>query len=316
MLTLIGSRALEFQHANLLGRKPFDYDFIGSYDDIQLFLSKINFYAGFNQVYPIDDGKKLVAKNGKSILEFEIAWEGSSAEDYIKMNRSCMIRKVFGEEVKIASGADVLAFKMTHRYLKNSPHFNKTRNDINKLRDKYMVPLVLTEWVKKREKETYVYSHPKLDVKKNDFFKKDDGIDYIYDHDTIHLAVKHLEKPAYEYFKKPNSEVMCDRGMFLQSDENTRLHSVLEEAYVLALERSQIPFEGKWTPRKSFEVALMKVCTSITSGWWREYAWEHYDAVLTMYKDDYVDRFRQALVNGVVKNISTESYNMKVEYNV
>jgi len=46
-----------------------------------------------------------------------------------------------------------------------------------------------------------------------------------------------------------------------------------------------------------FEMALMKVCTSITSGWFREYAWENYQKVLDLYdslgEDDYVKRFEQ-----------------------
>ena len=44
-------------------------------------------------------------------------------------------------------------------------------------------------------------------------------------------------------------------------------------------------------------MALMKVCTSITSGWFREYAWENYDKVLDLYnelgEDDYVQRFQR-----------------------
>lgn len=73
---------------------------------------------------------------------------------------------------------------------------------------------------------------------------------------------------------------------------------------MLALERSQIPHPGKWTPEKSFMFALEKVCTSITSGWWREYAWEHHEDAVSLYESartDYVDRFKQALAAGVVR---------------
>ena len=44
-------------------------------------------------------------------------------------------------------------------------------------------------------------------------------------------------------------------------------------------------------------MALEKVCTSITSGWFREYAWENYHRVVHMYKtlgvNDYIDRFHK-----------------------
>jgi hypothetical protein len=57
----------------------------------------------------------------------------------------------------------------------------------------------------------------------------------------------------------------------------------MEETYVLALERSLIPFPGKMQPRDAFKLALQKVCTSITSGWFREYAWNNYRKALESY---------------------------------
>jgi len=42
------------------------------------------------------------------------------------------------------------------------------------------------ELFKEREKITYDYGHPKLNVSKDAFFNGD-GIQYIYDHDTIPL---------------------------------------------------------------------------------------------------------------------------------
>jgi len=144
-----------------------------------------------------------------------------------------------------------------------------------------------------------------LNVKKQDFFNKDD-IDYVYDHDSIHWAIKHMNRPAYEFFKADAAEVMCSRDLFEAQPENVKLNAVLEEAYVLALERSQIPFQGEITPERSFKVALMKVCTSITSGWFREFAWENYYQVLARYSDDYVDRFWTGVQSGVVKTESMD----------
>lgn len=94
---------------------------------------------------------------------------------------------------------------------------------------------------------------------------------------------------------------MCDKGMFFDSAEIIRDLAVLEESYVLALERSLVPFPGGKTPKEAFDMALMKVCTSITSGWFREYAWEHYDAVQAMYNDNYVEKFQRGVINGTVK---------------
>ena len=101
---------------------------------------------------------------------------------------------------------------------------------------------------------------------------------------------------------KDGAEVECDKEKFFSAGERIRLYGVLEEAQVLALERSQIPFRGKVEPRRSFDIALQKVCTSITSGWFREFAWENFDKVEEMYEDDYVSRFWKAVDDGKVKD--------------
>ena len=48
----------------------------------------------------------------------------------------------------------------------------------------------------------------------------------------------------------------------------------------------------------------MKVCTSITSGWFRQYAYEAYDRVVALDKRQsktYVQKFKEALEKGLVK---------------
>lgn len=165
-----------------------------------------------------------------------------------------------------------LAIKMSHRYKKNSPFFNKTMVDIKFLRSQ---GIALNEELQaimlKRQKEVLNYAHPVLDTSKNAFFKDDI---YTYDHDTIHEAVALASWPAYKFYMKEGSEVMTSREKFEELPEMIKQAGVYEEACVLALERSQIPNDFKINPEASFMMALEKVCTSITSGWFREYAWE------------------------------------------
>ena len=81
---------------------------------------------------------------------------------------------------------------------------------------------------------------------------------------------------------------------------------MLEETQVLALERSQVLFENV-EPKKSFDMALNKVCSSITSGWFREYAWENYKNVQKLYEADYVERFWKDVEIGLVKPLTKKS---------
>lgn len=94
--------------------------------------------------------------------------------------------------------------------------------------------------------------------------------------------------------------------MFYNScSEDIRLASVYEESAVLALERAILP--SGTDPDIAFRIALEKVCTSIASGWWRDYAWENYHKVMQMYyerkdtENDLVKSFNKAQDEGVIK---------------
>ena len=208
---------------------------------------------------------------------------------------------------KLATPEALLLLKTSHRYKRNSPHFAKTMRDIHAIRHAgIFIPDELKPLLRQREKETYVYKHPNLMVKKTDFFTGD-GVHYTFDHDSIHEAVAVGDRPAYREYSIEGQEVFCSKEKFFAGTERSRLLGVLEESYVLALERSQIPHRGKCTPRQSFDMALQKVCTSITSGWFREYAWENFHQVRKLYDDSYADRFWAAVEAGRVKRfIPTE----------
>lgn len=306
MLILIGSHALNHYGFN---RTPKDLDILGEYNEIVRFGKK----EALKACYPIEDGKKLIIKQANgTIIEAELAWEDSTTEklvNLIKADKKTIVKNGF-----MIPSIDVLyMLKMSHRYLKNSPHFLKTMKDIKILREMgAIIRPEHMEFFKLREKETYAYNHPNLNVTKKDFFNGDQ-VNYIYDHDTIHEAVKHLDKPAYNYYKPDESEVFCDKNMFFDIEEKIRLYGVLEESYVLALERSQIPFGDKVDPKRSFDIALSKVCTSITSGWFREYAWENYDKVQELYDPNYVTRFWRAVENGIVKKLPENKPSMSMK---
>lgn len=318
MIYTIGSTALAA--CVDIGRKPLDIDRIGPYKEVCELIKSI---PNKKAVYPINEGKKIIVK-ADFIHEYEIAWPGSSAEMLIKIidedralppttssNPMYMCQKFwYRAGDPIFPPMEVLyALKMSHRYLRNSPHFLKTMKDIQLMRewgvaDKHQetggIHPALMDFYKLRMKETYWYNHPNLKTNKDEFFKDI----YEYDHDSIHVAVKHLEKPAYQYFKPENSEVFCDKDLFNIASDKTKLYAVLEEAYVLALERSLIPHPGVKTPKQAFDMALMKVCTSITSGYFREWAWEHYDRVQGLYAEEadlYWKWFQIGIMNGTVR---------------
>lgn len=318
-MLLIGSRALIANNPELEGiRKCVDWDFICTLDQFRLW-HKAN-KANLQFAIPTQAGKyyHARAKDGMN-YEFELAWPGTTAEKLMKQY-GLLAHKWVPEIGPVpALNHDLLLIKLSHRYKRNSPHFLKTMSDIKFLREKlvlsnvsfedWMKRPVNTELLKDREAESYTYAHPKLNVTSGEFFTGD-GVNYVYDHDSIHMAVALLtdfwqshtvrtNRPAYTGYMKDGSEVMTSKEKFFSVEERIRLYGVYEESCVLALERSQIPHglgkEGGPSARWSFEMALMKVCTSITSGWFREYAWENYQKVLDLYNEqgetDYIERF-------------------------
>lgn len=292
-MLLIGSAALKW-HGIDIGRTPGDEDYICTFEQFQEWTRKKKDIIKSCQ--PLSDTKFHVLTNEGLNIEFEIAWEGTAARQLLDLH--------FGSGVPSLDW--LYALKMSHRYLKNSVHFLKTMRDIQMLRE-HVSPdaqlIIDSEWFKLREEQTYTYKHPKLDVSKQEFFDGD-GIPYVYDHDSIHLTValcgtSESPHPAYKWYMKDGSEVMTSKDKFFTIDEDLRLYGVYEESCVLALERSQIPFsigkEGGPTPRQSLLKALEKVCTSITSGWFRHWAYDNYDKVVALYEElgenDYINRF-------------------------
>lgn len=300
MLAFIGSYA--FHNLYHWARKPNDIDLVGNYDDVMEFASK---HGNISKRYPLNENKYYI-KSGVDIIEAEIAWKNSNSEkllNAIVSDSETTIIVQNGQKIYLPSLNFLYLLKMSHRYLRNSPHFLKTMRDIHTMRQLGAI-ITNVDFFKEREKITYDYSHPKLNVSKTDFFSGD-GVEYIYDHDTIHESMKHLEKPAYKYYQPENTQVNVAKSLFFEQPDEIKLYGVLEESYVLALERSIIPFGSKTTPKKSFDIALKKVCTSITSGWFREYSWENYDNVQLLYNENYAERFWKAAENGIVKKNKT-----------
>lgn len=302
-MLVIGSKALEAFNIPI-PRKPGDLDVICTLDEYNQEVRTLKNVGALAFAKPLS-GKKfhIRTKEGWNV-EAEIAWEGSTGAKLIEIVLENGLHLPYEEQdgCYFASPEVVLTLKMSHRYLKNNPHFLKTMNDIRLLRGLgYSVPECLKDWLVEREKETYDYSHPSLMKRKQDFF--DASVNYVWQHDDLHTALKFFELPAYTYFS--GGEVWSDMSKFFELPEEVRLHAVLEEALVLACERSQLAFPDKNIDRKkSFDVALEKVCTSITSGKFREYAYENYYKVQELYEQkgkDYVERAKEAIEHGRVR---------------
>lgn len=306
MLALLGSGALS-HHVAEFPRRPADVDLLGTYDEIQEHIKYVSHSSKVLANYPSDAGRKIIFKTPETIYEYEVAWPHSDSAALLKIIEDDYetFTSDWVDGLCLVPSMDILyMLKLSHRFRKNSPHFLKTLNDIIFMEAHNAVfPAPYLEWFKWREKLTYTNSLPKLNVDKKNFFQGD-GIEYEWCHDSLHEAIAFGQRPAYlEY---AGGEVWSDMKKFVTLPENIKLLGVLEESLVLAAERSQLAFSPPPTERWSFEMALSKVCTSITSGVFRSFAYDNYHKVVAMYDEfghTYMDKVRHGIETGVVKRL-------------
>jgi len=307
---LLGSAALRM-HGVYQQRPQLDVDFMCSKETLGELLSTCT-HLKMTHMRPNETG---VSVHFKDDTIWDVMLTDAVVTDTAlrKSNAEMLVRCCEGEQVELPALGGVMGylatlntlylFKMSHRYKKNSKFFLKTMDDIRMLRRVGAV-IDKPQLLAMREAATYDYGHPKLNVDKASFFK--DDVPYKYDHDSIHEAVAVDATPAYTKYMVDGQQVLTSRAKFEALPERIKLLGVLEESYVLALERSVIPHKSH--PRAAFAMALSKVCTSITSGWFREYAWENHDKVLRMYSSDYVDKFNDALLAGRIRPFKGSQY--------
>lgn len=300
-MILIGSRALALRAPHLLRRKPVDFDWICTREEYDGWLRDHSHKVNPKKIYAEGKNKQIV--EGDTNCEFEIVEPGSSSERLANIAREDGVDTAFG----LVPSLDMLfTLKASHRYLKNSPHFWKTAEDYHTMK-RAGARIRDVALLKMREKETYTYAHPKLNQTKSQFFA-DDGIQYVYDHDDIHKSITRLPEPAYRYYMKDGAQVECSKEKFFALPESIRLAGVVEEAAVLAVERSLVPHPGAKTPKQAWLYALMKVCSSITSGWFREYGYENLPEIVKLYPEGYWEKFENDVRAGKVAAFDGERY--------
>lgn len=303
-MLLIGSRALKLRNPNFIKRAPLDFDWICTEEEYNVWVEKNLSKLNHTKMYALPEFNKMIIE-GDTNCEFEIIKPGSSNELLVNLvnEDKQTIDTSFG---KIPNLDLLFTIKSSHKYKKfqNSDHmFWKTAIDYHMMqRAGATVRPEYQEFFKLREKETLAYKHPSLNQNKDGFFSNN-GITQIFDHDDIHKAVAIYDKPAYLNYLKDGSEVQCDKNKFFSVSEDIRIAGGIEESMVLSLERSQIPNKGVWTPAQSFRFACAKVCSSITSGYFRAHCYDNCFRILKEYPKDYAEKFWQAVEAGKVYKI-------------
>jgi hypothetical protein len=169
-----------------------------------------------------------------------------------------------------------------HRFLK--PHFNPEDWDLVKVREK-----ITLEKAKQR--------HPKLNMSKDEFF--DDSVKKIYNHDWLHERVAYHDEPLYKRLQYPHkaNSAWCERELWDLLSHEDKLKCVAEETTVIALERFLIPGLDQYA-YSAYNKALKKVCISLTSGWFRDFAIWNWPTLKEMVRKELIIELTKELKNG------------------
>ena len=129
--------------------------------------------------------------------------------------------------------------------------------------------------------KTFPQGHPSLMKSKEDFF--DDFVTKKYDHDELHKIVAFSSEPMYNKILKDNEPVFCDRAKWELLSHEQKLQCIAEETYVIAIERFLVPNDWKYPAKLAYIKSLNKVCTTLCSGWFRDYAIDHYPELFELF---------------------------------
>lgn len=137
---------------------------------------------------------------------------------------------------------------------------------------------------------------PKLNgVSKEKFF--DDSVKKYYIHDDLHVLFSHTGRPMYEKMQKDLNSVQCDKNLWDKFSHDEKIKTVLEECYVISSERKLIPTikgDALFTDtHECFKWALMRVSTTLTSGWFRDFSINNYFEILNNCDHNYYEKLKE-----------------------
>ncbi len=304
---LVGSAALKFWFADARTPKN-DFDFFIDHTTLN---DWINEHRGnLRHIHYLKDDIIQVELRTGNTLGFDNT-KYKSVQKFIDLNSEMPVWDVYGIQFNIASPESLLAIKQSHIHHRHNWH--KHIKDYAFLKEK---GLELTDTFKEafalRSKEREArqdFKKPGSLSKANEefFARSENSVRRKFVHDELHEIIAYHDKPLYTKAKRDQSKALLDKDLFEAFSLEDQLCLVREETYVIGLERIVIPswynqyllqqsriinsiiLEPK-IAEQAYSYALMRICTDLTKGWFREFATEHYTE-LHKPDCDFVDKF-------------------------
>jgi hypothetical protein len=292
-MILIGSQALKKYLPNIT---PEDIDVIGERKEILKFVKR--------KKLTILDRKEwgLVCHDEKDKWDFFYSDQSDSLKLYAKYEND-----VKGQ-LKTCSIETLYSLKKSHIHfpIKFQKHIEIYCMLHDMLKVDKLSHITKKFQIETQERINIKLQSPSLNKSVAEFFDQSkDYVKYFFVHDDIHKVMSHYDEPLFLRMQVDKTMAKCEKDMWEKFSFEDKCKCVLEEAYVISLERKIIPIlygksEKYWSPQEAFEWSLMRICTNLCGGWFREFATNNYMEILKYYNPSYLDKFLIAVTN---KNI-------------
>lgn len=302
-MLLVGSKALSIKIGNSIDYK--DIDIIGSSDNVNKLIKDLRPTKIHRTKYSISLlGIAKTSTFDRPNVEVFLTDNSQALRDYYKYSTGIETPTM---ELVVAPIEVLFSLKKSHinfpiKFDKHIVAYSILHKQLN---GNDALSIITQMNFKETENRLGELKTPKLNKSAKKFFGQSNGfITSYFIHDDIHRLVAHNKRPAYESMQPDPSSAMCCSKMWNEFSELLKKQCVLEECYVIALERKILPmiFGGSSfiTSDEAFRWALMRVCTTLCGGWFRAYATDHYYDIVGLYNTTYVEDFLMKYEQGLI----------------
>jgi hypothetical protein len=306
-MIIVGSRALKVYFPNI-DRQVGDVDVIGTNEDIKYLIDtlkpkEVKETPHLISLFGIENKTTLFNTDNVEILNADTSDALKKYLEYSKLKDKDM-PEIFHIPIEFAPLEVIYSIKKSHIHFPIK--FDKHIKDYCLLNDFFEGEDRLSDITKLNFKETEdrvgKLKTPSLNKSTNQFFgQSKDYVQSFFIHDHIHMVMSHYDRPIYERMQKDSTLAKCEKDMWDEFSFEDKCKAVLEEAYVIALERKIIPclYGGKdWVPSDvALNWALMRICTTLCSGWFRKFATDNYFRIKEYINPNYVEKFLEKVQN-------------------
>jgi hypothetical protein len=180
-------------------------------------------------------------------------------------------------------GLAILKRSHCHRIHKHDRNMYQLHKELGWSKIRATLSPVEARLLKDRQRMTKTeYKSPSLQKSNEDFF--DDYVTKHFDHDWIHEQVAYFDEPLYKGLKRDTTIARCEKDLWDAMHFDCKVKCILEECYVIALERYIVPSALAGERVMPLKIAAIKgvkkVCTTLCSGWFRDFAIDHHPEII------------------------------------